>query len=73
MGATLLVFANKTDISGGMSDDEVQQVRIVEAGALCRPRIGSLSAGVAIRRHQDSSMEHRAMQRNDRRQSREGY
>lgn len=30
MGATLLVFANKTDIAGSMSDEEVQQVSRVE-------------------------------------------
>ena len=28
MGATLLVFANKTDVDGCMSKDEIRQVRL---------------------------------------------
>lgn len=27
MGASLLVFANKTDVGGCMSDDEIRKVR----------------------------------------------
>lgn len=29
MGASLLVFANKTDIEGSMSDNEIREVRVV--------------------------------------------
>lgn len=38
MGASLLVFANKTDIEGSMSDNEIREVRVVW-GAIHRSRL----------------------------------
>lgn len=63
MGASLLVFANKTDVGGCMNDDEIGKVRI-----LCSTRSQkeyvqlTLFPGTAAGCSQDAQVDHPPMQ-----------
>ena len=58
MGASLLVFSNKTDVGGYMSDDEIRHVDDPQRIFL---RTWLTVVGASIGRHQDAQMDHRSM------------
>ena len=64
MGASLLVFANKTDVGGCMTDDEIRKVGDCTLPALSEGRL--ISPGVATRCNQDTQVGYFPMQRNHR-------
>lgn len=71
-GATLLVFANKQDLPGAMTSDEIKEVK--ETNTSLRIRCGfivvyqSLSTGSQFGQHRHSSLADRQLQRHDGRQ-----
>ena len=70
MGASLLVFANKTDVGSCMSSDEIREVTNCP---LFPTQVGVLKAlGAAARCNQDAPVDNRTMQRHHRKES-EGW
>ena len=59
MGASLLVFLNKTDVEGCMTDEEVRQARTSVVLELDMDRL--IYAGTAIEHYQDTQMDGSAM------------
>jgi hypothetical protein len=69
-GASLLVFKNKSDVPGAMTEDEVREVCDVwtslRAGGLLSGQLAVLTGvGPATRRDPDTQMAHHDMQRHD--------
>lgn len=64
MGASLLVFANKTDVGGCMTDDEIGKVRDRYSTRRVLPEGQLTSPGTATRCNQDAQVDHPPMQRN---------
>ena len=63
MGASLLVFANKTDVGGCMTDDEIRKVRDCTLPVLSGEG-GLIQSGAATRCNQDAQVGYFSMQRN---------
>lgn len=62
-GASLLVFKNKSDVSGAMTEDEVREVRCTKDHMAMGMANGS--PALTTRFYQDTQMDHSSMQRND--------
>lgn len=60
MGASLLVLANKLDIEGSMSVEEIRKVGVPLVQGLLRQGLMGTVAGFG--RHQDSQLDYQAMQ-----------
>lgn len=55
MGASLLVFKNKSDVSGAMSETDIREVS--PSPSMLLPLLTMITLGLATRGHQDTYME----------------
>jgi hypothetical protein len=65
MGASLLVFKNKSDVAASLGEEEIRQVRLSHPAHHTKQlaRSADFCTGTAARQHQDASLENHLVQR----------
>jgi hypothetical protein len=72
MGASLLVFKNKSDVAGSMTEDEIREVCLSLSPRTARPadhhHTNHRHTGIALRQHSHAQVADHDVQRHDRRE-----